>query len=99
VGAGDEVIAVPTVSAIQVLGARPVFVDIRDDDFLMDVTQVETAITPRTDLMADQHPLVARSPEASLAVEATVRRTCLTGSKPGEGSSVFRRAYSASAGR
>ena len=38
VGAGDEVItvpntAVPTVSAIQILGARPVFVDIRDDDF------------------------------------------------------------------
>jgi aminotransferase EvaB len=53
VGAGDEVItvpntAVPTVAAIRVLGARPVFVDINDDDFLMDVGQVEAAITPRT---------------------------------------------------
>src|SRR5947209_16671751 len=48
---GDEVItvpntAVPTVSAIQVLGARPVFVDVRADDFLMDVGLVEAAITP-----------------------------------------------------
>lgn len=46
VKAGDEVItvpntAVPTVSAIQTLGARPVFVDVRDNDFLMDVEQVE----------------------------------------------------------
>ena len=53
VTAGDEVItvpntAVPTISAIQILGARPVLVDIRDDDFLMDVGQVEAAITPRT---------------------------------------------------
>src|SRR5260370_41666859 len=52
VTAGDEVItvpnpAVPTVSAIQVLGARPVFVDIRDNDFLMDVDQIQAAITPR----------------------------------------------------
>jgi aminotransferase EvaB len=50
VKAGDEVItvpntAVPTVSAIRTLGATPVFVDVRDDDFLMDVAQVEAAIT------------------------------------------------------
>src|ERR1700704_1348449 len=60
VGAGDEVItvpntAVPTVSAIQVLGARPVFVDIRDDDFLMDVGQIEAAITPRTKAIVPVH--------------------------------------------
>jgi dTDP-3-amino-2,3,6-trideoxy-4-keto-D-glucose/dTDP-3-amino-3,4,6-trideoxy-alpha-D-glucose/dTDP-2,6-dideoxy-D-kanosamine transaminase len=60
VTAGDEVItvpntAVPTVSAIQVLGARPVFVDIRDDDFLMDVGQVEAAITPRTKAVLPVH--------------------------------------------
>jgi aminotransferase EvaB len=58
--AGDEVItvpntAVPTVSAIQVLGARPVFVDIGDDDFLMDVGQVEAAITPRTKAIVPVH--------------------------------------------
>ena len=60
VGAGDEVItvpntAVPTVSAIQVLGARPVFVDIRDDDFLMEVGQIEAAITPRTRAIVAVH--------------------------------------------
>ena len=60
VGSGDEVItvpntAVPTVSAIQVLGARPVFVDIRDDDFLMDVGQIEAAITPRTRAIVAVH--------------------------------------------
>jgi aminotransferase EvaB len=60
ISAGDEVItvpntAVPTVSAIQVLGARPVFVDIRDDDFLMDVDQVEAAITPRTKAIVPVH--------------------------------------------
>ena len=60
VGAGDEVItvpntAVPTVSAIQILGARPVFVDIRDNDFLIDVRQVEAAITPRTRAIVPVH--------------------------------------------
>jgi aminotransferase EvaB len=47
--------AVPTVSAIRTLGARPVFVDIRDDDFLMDVGQVEAAITPRTKAVVPVH--------------------------------------------
>src|ERR1700731_2747498 len=42
--AGDEVItvpntAVPTVSAIRTLGAKPVFVDVRDDDFLMAIAR------------------------------------------------------------
>src|SRR5258708_6465001 len=60
VTAGDEVItvpntAVPTVSAIQVLGARPVFVDIRDDDFLMDVDQIEASISPRTRAIVPVH--------------------------------------------
>ena len=60
VKAGDEVItvpntAVPTVSAIRTLGARPVFVDVRDDDFLMDVEQVEAAITPRTTAIIPVH--------------------------------------------
>jgi dTDP-3-amino-2,3,6-trideoxy-4-keto-D-glucose/dTDP-3-amino-3,4,6-trideoxy-alpha-D-glucose/dTDP-2,6-dideoxy-D-kanosamine transaminase len=60
VTAGDEVItvpntAVPTVAAIQVLGARPVFVDIGKDDFLMDVGQIEAAITPRTKAIVPVH--------------------------------------------
>jgi aminotransferase EvaB len=60
IAAGDEVItvpntAVPTVSAIQTLGARPVFVDIGDDDFLMDIGQIEAAITPRTKAILPVH--------------------------------------------
>lgn len=60
VGQGDEVItvpntAVPTVSAIAALGARPVFVDIRADDFLMDVSQVAGAITDRTKAIIPVH--------------------------------------------
>lgn len=60
VKAGDEVItvpntAVPTVSAIRTIGATPVFVDVRDDDFLMDVDQVEAAITPRTAAIVPVH--------------------------------------------
>src|SRR5215213_9824031 len=60
VGAGDEVItvpntAVPTVSAIRTLGATPVFVDVREDDFLMDVGQVEAAVTPRTKAIVPVH--------------------------------------------
>jgi dTDP-3-amino-2,3,6-trideoxy-4-keto-D-glucose/dTDP-3-amino-3,4,6-trideoxy-alpha-D-glucose/dTDP-2,6-dideoxy-D-kanosamine transaminase len=60
VKAGDEVItvpntAVPTVAAIGTIGARPVFVDINEDDFLMDVRQVEAAITPRTKAIVPVH--------------------------------------------
>src|SRR3954465_6247812 len=60
VGSGDEVItvpntAVPTVSAIQILGARPNFVDIRDEDFLIDVAQLGAAITPRTKAIVPVH--------------------------------------------
>ncbi len=72
IGPGDEVITVSfsfnaTASVILQVGARPVFVDIREADFTMDPDQVEAAITPRTraimpvhlyGLMADMAPLV-----------------------------------------
>lgn len=50
---GDEVIttpftAIPTYAAIHHVGAVPVFVDIEADTFLMDLAQVDAAITPRT---------------------------------------------------
>jgi UDP-2-acetamido-2-deoxy-ribo-hexuluronate aminotransferase len=53
VGAGDEVITVPytwisTVEVIALVGAKPVFVDIRPDTLNMDETQVETSITDKT---------------------------------------------------
>ena len=72
IGPGDEVITVSfsfnaTVSVILRVGALPVFVDVREDDFCMDPALVEAAITPRTraimpvhlyGLMADMAPLV-----------------------------------------
>ncbi|WP_028476844.1 DegT/DnrJ/EryC1/StrS aminotransferase family protein [Nocardia sp. CNY236] len=60
VGPGDEVITVantaaPTVVAIVGAGAVPVFVDVREDDFLMDTTQIEAAITARTKAILPVH--------------------------------------------
>ncbi|KFZ77423.1 daunorubicin biosynthesis sensory transduction protein DnrJ [Amycolatopsis sp. MJM2582] len=60
VGPGDEVITVsntaaPTVVAIDGTGATPVFVDVREDDFLMDTRQVEAAITERTKCLLPVH--------------------------------------------
>ena len=53
IGAGDEVITVPytwisTAEVIALLGAKPVFVDIRPDTWNMDETQVEASITDKT---------------------------------------------------
>ena len=53
VGSGDEVITVPytwisTAEVIFLLGAKPVFVDIRSDTWNMDENLLETAITDKT---------------------------------------------------
>ena len=60
VGPQDEVItvantAVPTVAAIRATGARPVFVDIVSETYLMDVRQVESLITPKTKVVLPVH--------------------------------------------
>lgn len=60
IGKGDEVItvsntAIPTVSAIVTTGAIPVFVDINPDTYLMDVTQLEAAITNKTKCIIPVH--------------------------------------------
>ncbi|MFE1174095.1 DegT/DnrJ/EryC1/StrS family aminotransferase [Streptomyces sp. NPDC058773] len=60
VGPGDEVITVsntaaPTVLAIDAVGARPVFVDVDRDTYLMEVDQVAAAITPRTACLLPVH--------------------------------------------
>ena len=82
IGPGDEVITVSftfnaTVSAILQTGARPVFVDVRPDDFCIDPELVEAAITPRTKaimpvhlygLMADMDPLVEIAERHGLAI-------------------------------
>jgi dTDP-4-amino-4,6-dideoxygalactose transaminase len=60
IGPGDEVITVPhtfiaTAEAVELVGAIPVFVDVREDTLLMDVARVERAITPRTRAVIPVH--------------------------------------------
>lgn len=60
VGPGDEVIttpftAIPTVSAIIDCGAKPVFVDVCGDTFLLDLDQVRAAITSHTKAILPVH--------------------------------------------
>ena len=60
IGSGDEVItvantAVPTVAAINATGAKTVFVDINPDTYLMDVTKIKNAITPKTKAILPVH--------------------------------------------
>jgi dTDP-4-amino-4,6-dideoxygalactose transaminase len=57
---GDDVITVShtftaTAEAVVNVGARPVFVDVRPDTLLLDVGQVEAAITPRTRALLPVH--------------------------------------------
>ncbi|MEV0144394.1 MULTISPECIES: DegT/DnrJ/EryC1/StrS family aminotransferase [unclassified Nonomuraea] len=82
VGPGDEVVTVsntaaPTVVAIDAVGATPVFVDVDAGTYLMDVSQVEAAVTPRTRCLLPVHlygqcvgmdPLLRLAEERGLAV-------------------------------
>jgi dTDP-4-amino-4,6-dideoxygalactose transaminase len=60
IGSGDEVITTPYTFAasswaISYVGARPIYVDIDDATFNIDVTQVEKAITPKTKAILPVH--------------------------------------------
>lgn len=60
VGPDDEVItvshtAIPTICAINAVGAKPVFIDIDADTWVMDVNQLLPAITPKTKAIIPVH--------------------------------------------
>ena len=60
IGEGDEVITTPftfiaTANAILFVGAKPVFVDVREDDFNIDVEKVNEAINERTKAIIPVH--------------------------------------------
>lgn len=60
IGAGDEVIttpftAIPTVSAIIATGAKPVFVDIDEKTFLIDIDKILSFITHKTKAIVPVH--------------------------------------------
>lgn len=60
VGAGDEVIVpafsfIATASAVSMVGAKPVFVDIEARTYNVDAARVEAAITPRTKAIIAVH--------------------------------------------
>jgi dTDP-4-amino-4,6-dideoxygalactose transaminase len=82
IGAGDEVITpaftfIASANSILYTGARPVFVDIDPRTFNMDVSQIESAITPRTKailpvhlygLACDMDPIMSLALKHGLAV-------------------------------
>lgn len=60
VGPGVEVIVpahtfIATALGVSMAGGTPVFVDVNENDFLMDLDQVEKKITPRTKVIAPVH--------------------------------------------
>jgi dTDP-4-amino-4,6-dideoxygalactose transaminase len=77
VGPGDEVITTPytfvaTPSAAFLTGARPVFVDIDPETFMIDPAQIEAAITERTKVIVPVH--VAGCPADLDAIVDIARR-------------------------
>ncbi|MBI5141275.1 MAG: DegT/DnrJ/EryC1/StrS family aminotransferase [Nitrospirae bacterium] len=62
IGQGDEVItvantAVPTVAAIRATGATPVFADVMEDSFLIDISCIESSISGKTRCIIPVHLL------------------------------------------
>ena len=60
IGEGDEVIIpaftfIAAVEVIALLGATPVFVDVCEDSFIMDVNALEKAVTPKTKALIPVH--------------------------------------------
>jgi dTDP-4-amino-4,6-dideoxygalactose transaminase len=77
IGPGDEVITVPctfvaTVAAVVYTGATPVFVDVDPKTYTMDVSQIESAITPKTKAILPVH--LYGNPADMDAIVAIARR-------------------------
>lgn len=80
--AGDEVIVpvntfIATAEAVSAMGATPVFVDMDPASYLIDVTKIEAAITPKTKMImpvhlygqtADMDPIMAIAEQHNLIV-------------------------------
>lgn len=81
VGPGDEVITpsfsyIATAETVAVLGARPVYVDIDPRSYLIDIGQIEAAITPRTKALIPVS-LYGQCPDFA-AINAVAQRHGLT---------------------
>ena len=81
VGEGDEVITTPfsfiaSANAVLFAGARPRFVDVREDDFNIDPALIERMITPRTKAIIPVH--LYGNPCRMDEIETIARRHGLT---------------------
>lgn len=77
IGSGDEVVttahtAVATIAAIELVGAKPVLVDIEPDSFLMDPAQIEKVVSHRTKAIVPVH--LYGQPANLRAIEQIARR-------------------------
>jgi dTDP-4-amino-4,6-dideoxygalactose transaminase len=78
VGPGDEVIVpafsyIATADAVSLLGARPVFADIRCDTFNLDEKRLDSLLTPRTRAIVPVH-LYGQPAEMDAILELAARR-------------------------
>jgi dTDP-4-amino-4,6-dideoxygalactose transaminase len=82
IGPGHEVITTPysffaSSEAISLVGARPVFIDVRPDSFTLDAALVEAKITPRTRAILPVHIFGHACDMAALAAIARAHKLAI----------------------